>query len=170
MKVFKASEKQLDQRLALDKRHDDRAFYRYFEPKENLPDGYYDLQDRIRHELEKIFWDNFDDGIDRSNQKPWKVRSNNFFFPAELRNYEQIQIEMSNRILGDRLIGLLMRYLEKCDSEYCVLGSVYDGEITGSKYVGRFLVNRHQIVVEETLARTWASKVRFMEIEKELSD
>lgn len=157
----------MDDRLALDKRHDPRAFYRYFKPDEELPQGFHDLQDTIRKGLEKEFWVHFDDGIDRSKLAPWKMRINTwFFFPAELMNCELVKLEMSNEILGDKLIGMVMAYLEKCPSCYGVIAAVYRGMESGSEYLGRFVINLDEIAVEESLAETWSIQVRFMEIEE----
>ena len=166
MRIYKASEKAIDDRLALDKRHDAKAFYRYFEPEEELPVGFHDLQDKIRDGLEKEFWTNFADGVDNSKLPSWrKPTSTFFFFPAELLNCEQVGIEMSKEILGDKLIGLIMSYLEKCPSKYSVVAAVYNGKIEGDKYLGRFVINLDEIAVEESLADTWLRQVKFMEIE-----
>jgi hypothetical protein len=166
LKTYKISEKELDERLALDKRCNPRAFYRYFEPEEELPAGFYDLQDKIRDGLEKEFWTHYDDGVDRSNLPSWEQPMNTwFYFPAELMNCELVKLEMSNEILGDRLIGLIMAYLDKCPSRYGVNVAVYRGMQTGSNYLGRFVINLDEIVVEESLVKMWSEQVKLMEIE-----
>jgi len=166
VKIYKASEKEIDDRLALDKRRDVRAFYRYFEPDEELPSGFHDLQDKIRDGLGKEFWTNFDDGIDRSNLPTWEMRINTwFFFPAELVNCELVKVEMSDEILGDKLIGITLAYLEKCPARYSMGAAVYRGIQKGREYLGRFVINLEEIAVEESLADTWSKQVKFMEIE-----
>ncbi len=166
MKIRKAVEKDIDERLALDKRRDPRGFSRCFESEEELPAGFHDLQDKIRDGLEREFWTNFDDGIDRSKLASWKMPMNElFFFPAELGNCEQIRLEISDQILGDKLIGLLLSYLDKCPSHYCLVAAVYKGMQKGSEYLGRFIVNFEETVVESSLCDVWRKQVRFMEIE-----
>lgn len=165
MKIYRASEKEIDERLAIDKRRDARAFNRYFDVEE-LPAGFHDLQDKIRDGLEKEFWANFDDGVDRSKLASWKIHINTwFFFPAELMNCELVILEMSNEILGDKLVGLIISYLEKCPSRYSINAAVYREMVKGSEYLGRFVINLDEIAVEESLADTWSKQVKIMEIE-----
>ena len=52
MNVRIASEKELDDRLQLDKRSDDAAFCRVFESEDELPAGFFDQQDAIRDGLD----------------------------------------------------------------------------------------------------------------------
>lgn len=166
MKIYKSSEKEIDERLRLDKRKNSKAFCRYFDSEEELPAGFYDLQDKIRDGLEKVFWENFDDKADRSQLPSWRKPMNKFFFfSAELLISERIIIELSIEILDDKLIGLIMSYLEKYASSYCVIGAVHSEEIKGEKYIGRFVINLDEIAVEESLADIWARQVKFMEIE-----
>jgi len=167
MKIYRATEKQIDERLALDKRRDSSAFCRGFDTEAELPLGFCDLQDKIRDGLEAEFWVKFDDGKDRSNLRPYQLAGAQdfFFFPAELIMSERILIEMSHEILGDKLLGLIMAYLEKCPSRYCVILAVCRGEIIGSNYVGRFVINQDEIAVKESLCETWSKQVKIMEIE-----
>ncbi len=166
MKIYKLIEQDIDERLALDKRRDTRAFSRCFESGERLPAGFYDLQDKIRNDLEIEFWTNFDDGIDRSKLASWKAPVNElFFFSADLIHCEQIRIEIGKEILGDKLIGLIMSYLEKCPSRYSMVVAVYTGMEKGSEYLGRFVINSEEIAVESSLCDVWYKQVRFIEIE-----
>jgi hypothetical protein len=166
VKIYKASEREIDDRLALDKRRDTRAFHRCFEPEEELPVGFYDLQDKIRDGLEKEFWANFDDGVDHSRLPSWRKPTNTFFFfSAELLNCEQVGIEMSREILGDKLIDLITSYLEKCPFNYSVVAAVYNGKIEGDKYLGRFVINLDEIAVEESLADSWSKQVKLLKLE-----
>jgi hypothetical protein len=167
MKVHKISEREMDERLALDKRHDHKAFYRYFGTEEELPAEFHDLQDRIRDGLEKEFWINFEDGADHSKIPSWRQPSNKFFFfPAELMNCELVKLEMSDEILGDKLLGIIMSYLEKCAPGYGINIAVYREVIEGSGYIGRFVTNLDEIAVEESLAESWSKRVKFMPIEE----
>jgi hypothetical protein len=168
MKVHRASEAEIDERLALDKRKSKAAFCRGFETESEIPFGFCDLQDKIRDGLEKEFFAKFDDGIDRSNLPSRKlVGSHSFFyFPAELIRSERIIIEMNAAILDDRLLGAILAYLEKSQSRYCVIAAVYsEKKMKGSNYLGRFVINLEEIAVEDSLVETWLKQVRFMEIE-----
>ena len=166
MRTYKASEMEIDERLRLDKRSDARAFCNYFNSEQELPAGFYDLQDKIRDGLEKEFFSNFDDGVDRSHLKPWQRGENKFFyFPAELLISERIIIEISHEILNDTLIGLILSYLGKCHACYCIIIAVYHEIIKGSKYVGRFVIDLAEIAVEASLAEIWSKQVLFMAIE-----
>jgi hypothetical protein len=167
MIIYKISEKELDERLKLDKREDTRGFRISFKTLEEAPEGFYDLQRKICDGLENVFRANFDDGVDRSHLKPWQMWQHNFFyFNGDMFGSERIVIEMSKEILGDKLIGLIMSYLEKCPSRYCVTASVYENMERGSKYLGRFVINLEEIAVEESLADTWSEQVKIMEIEE----
>lgn len=157
----------MDERLALDKRRDPKAFYRYFVSEEELPAGFYDSQDRIRDGLEKELATNFEDGVGHSKRPSWRKPDNKFFFfPEELMNCELVKFEMSNEILGDKLIGVIMSYLEKCSSRYGVVAAVYRGMQRGSEYLGRFVINLDEIAVEESLVGIWSKQVKFMPIEE----
>jgi hypothetical protein len=164
MKIYKASEKEIDQRLLLNRRQDIRGFCHNFDSE--IPAGFYELQDKIRDGLDKEFRANFDDGVDRSHLKPWEMWMHTLFFfnPDEI-NSERIIIEMGKEILGDKLIGLILAYLEKCPSRYCVIGSVSEKLEGDNDYIGRFIINLDEIAVEESLADTWSKQVKFMEIE-----
>jgi hypothetical protein len=166
MKIYKGNEKELEERLALDKRREPKAFYRYFGSEEELPTAFHDLQDRIRDGLEKELWTNFEDGVDQSKNPSWRKPTNKFFFfSAELMNCELVKLEMSHEILGDKLIGIILSYLEKCPSRYSVVAAVYRGMQKGSEYLGRFVINLDEIAVEESLVETWSKQVNFMPIE-----
>lgn len=166
MKVYAASEEEIDTRLALDKRRDARAFHAFYLGDENPPAGFCDLQDKIRDGLEQEYWRNFDDDIDRSQIPSWITPSHSqFFFSAEPLSCELIIVEMSHVILGDKLLGIIMAYLEKCPRRYSVNTAVYKGEITGSNYLGRFVINREEIAVETSLSDIWCQQIKFMELE-----
>jgi hypothetical protein len=168
MKVYKASEDEIDQRLALDKRKTKAAFCRGFESESEIPFGFYDQQDKIRDGLEKEFFEKFDDGVDRSNLVPWKgyISHTFFYFPAELICSERIIIELSSEILDDKLLGVILAYLEKASPQYCVIAAVFSGRnLTGQNYIGRFVINLEEIAVEESLVEVWSKQVQFMTIE-----
>jgi hypothetical protein len=169
MKVYKATEADIDRRLKLDKRKTNEAFFRnFYESDSILPIGFYELQDKIRDGLEEEFAKEFDDGKDRSRLRPYQLATSyDFFsFPAEPVSSELILIEVSSEILSDRLIGVILSYLERSTSQYCVIATVYLGkEIIGSNYLGRFLVNLGEIAVEESLVEAWSRQVQFMGIE-----
>lgn len=166
MKIYKISEGELNERLELDKRKNHRAFCICFKTLGEAPDGFYDLQRKISDGLEKEFRANFDDGVDRSHWTPWQMWEHNFFyFNGDMFGSERIVIEMSKEILGDKLIGLILSYLEKCPSRYCVTISVYESMERGTGYLGRFVINLDEIAVEEPLAGIWSKQVEFMEIE-----
>ena len=75
-------------------------------------------------------------------------------------------IELNSEILNDRLIGLILSYLEKFSPRYCVIAAVFSGrDMKGKNYIGRFVVNLEQIAVEEPLAGLWSKQVQFLEIE-----
>ncbi len=78
---------------------------------------------------------------------------------------ERIVLEMSKEILGDKLIGLILSYLEKNAPSYCLTASVYENMEKGSEYLGRFVINLEEIAIEESLADTWLKQLKFMEIE-----
>lgn len=168
MKVYAANEAEIDERLNLDKRQDSRAFCLCFKTLEEAPDGFYELQDRLREGLENEFWANFDDGVDRSRFKSWQsgAMHSQFYFNSDLFGSERIVIELSNQIVGDKLIRLIMSYLEKSSPRYCVVAAVYKGMERGSEYLGRFVMTLEEIAVEESLAGTWSKRIQFMEIEE----
>ena len=152
MKVYKASEEGIDDRLELDKRKDSRAFCCYFESEEVLPLGFYDLQNKIRDGLQEAFCEKYDNG---ENRNSW----DRFYFSAELLISERIIIEMTNEILDDKLVGLILEYLKTIPSPYCVIVAVYKGMQRGSEYLGRFIINLDEIVVEASLWKTWSSQI-----------
>lgn len=170
MKIYSVSEKEIDERLKLDKRHAFQAFCRNFNLEDELPFGFYDLQNQIRDGLENVFQKKFDDGIDKSHLKPWKKENIFFYFPAELIPSERVIIEISNEILQDKLVKIIINYLEKCPYRYCIIAAVYGGMQKGSKYIGRFLINLDEIVVEESLAAVWSSQMKCMKIETTFID
>jgi hypothetical protein len=163
MKIHKVSEKELDERLELDKRQNSRAFCICFKSLEEAPKEFYELQDKIRNGLQREFWLNFDNGADCLRRRPWD--SKNFFLNTDMFGSERIIADMSKEILGDKLIGLIMSYLEKCPSRYCVVASVLESMERGANDIGRFVMNLEEIAVEESLADTWSKQVKFMEIE-----
>jgi hypothetical protein len=168
MKVYAASEAEIDHRLMLDKRKAPAAFCKNFQSESEVPIGFYDLQDKIRDGLEGEFFAKFGDGKDRSRLEPWRLSGshNCFFFPAELISSERIIIELNSEILNDKLIGVLLSSLERMPSAYCAIVAVFSGErMKGSNYRGRFVINREEIAVEESLVETWSKQVQFMEIE-----
>lgn len=141
------------------------GFCRNFESKSDLPVGFYDQQDKIRDDLEKEFFAKFKDAKDHSDLNTWQSYKS-FFFPADLMNSEKVIIELSSEILGDALIGLILSYIEKFSSNYCVIVEVFLGRnIKGKNYVGKFVVNLEEIVVEESLAKIWSKQVQFLAIE-----
>jgi len=167
MKTYKSCEKEIDERLALDKRRDSKAFYRYFDSEEVLPAGFHHSQDEIRKGLENEFWKNFQAKGNDVRLSSWRKPDNQFFFfPADLMNCELIKLEISQEILSDKLIGIIMSYLEKRLSRYCVNVAVYKGMQRGSEYLGRFIINLDEIAVEESLAGTWSEQVKFMPLEE----
>ena len=168
MKVYTASDAEIDERLELDKRQNSRAFCLCFKTLDEAPDGFYDLQDKIRDGLEKEFWASFDDGIDRSRFQSWEsgAMHTQFCFDSDMFGSERIEVEIVDEILGDKLIGVIMSYLEKCPPRYCVMGAVYREQMNGDKYIGRFVMNLDEIAVEESLADVWSKRVQFMEVEE----
>jgi hypothetical protein len=171
MKVYGASEAEIDRRLALDKRKFEAAFCRGFNPKSEveITPNFCDFQDKIRDGLEQEFFARVGDGIDRSKLDTWKLSGSHpfFYFPAELIPSERIIIELSSEILDDRLLAVILAYLERCQFPYCVIVAVFSGgKMTGKNYLGRFVVNLEEIAVEKSLVETWSKKVRFLEIEQ----
>lgn len=168
MNVHISSEKELDERLQLDKRSDEAAFCRVFESEDELPAGFFDQQDAIRDGLEKVLWANFDDGVDRSRYKSRESGAvhTQFCVSAEMCGAERIIIELSEEILGDKLIGLIWAYLEKCPTPYCVIGAVQRGLMGDGVCLGRFVMNQREIVVEESLSDTWSRQIKYLEFEE----
>ncbi len=163
MKIYKINEQELDEKLELDKRSNQRGFRTVFNSLEEAPDGFYDLQNQIRNGLQQVFWLAFDKGVEDLPDKPWD--SKYFYFNTDIFGSESLVVEMSKEILGDKLIGLIMSYLEKCSSRYCLIASVYESMERGAVYLGRFVINLDEIAVEEALVDTWFKQVRVMEIE-----
>jgi hypothetical protein len=163
MRTYRLSEKDLDERLELDKRRDPRGFRISYDSLEEAPSGFYDLQNKIRSGLQKEFWLAFDNGAENLRRSPWD--SNNFFFNSDMFGSERLVVEINKEILNDKLIGLVLSYLEKHAPSYCLTASVFDGKIEGEKYIGRFVINLDEIAVEESLADTWSQQVKFMGIE-----
>jgi hypothetical protein len=166
MKVYKASEKEMDERLELDKRRTDMAFCICFESLEEAPAGFYKLQDKIRDGLEEELMAKFKEGFEPPRFE-WSSPSNKwFYFDTDMHGSERIEIELTDNIIGDKLLGVIMAYLEKCESRYCVIGVVYRKELKGKNYMGRFVITRNEIAVEESLAELWTKQVQFLEIEE----
>jgi hypothetical protein len=168
MNVYISSEKEMDQRLRLDKRSDLEAFCRRFDSEDDLPPGFFDLQDSIREGMEKILWANFEDGVDRTRFKSLQsgAMHTQFHVSAEMCASERIIVEICDQILGDKLIGLIWAYLEKCAAPYCVIGAVHRGLTGDSVYLGRFVMNQQEIVVEESLSDAWSRQIKFLEFEE----
>ena len=164
MKIYAASEKEIDERLELDKRKNNRAFCVCFNSLDEAPADFYNLQDKIREGIQNEFWLNFDKGKENLSINPWD--SDLFFFNTDIFGSERLVVEVSSEILGDKLIGVILSYLEKFSSRYCVVAAVYRGMQRGSEYLGRFVINRDEIAVEETLAEVWAKQIKFMELEE----
>jgi len=172
MKVYQAKTPDIDQRLLLDKRKSKIAFCRNFDSESDIPAGFYEQQDKIRDDLEKEFFAKFNDGKDRSELPTWKWSTSHelFYFTAELINSERIIIELSSEILNDRLLGVILSYLEKFSPQYCVIAAVCSGKnMLGKNYIGRFVINLQEIAVEESLVEIWSKQVRFLEIETQPS-
>lgn len=167
MKISKVSEVEIDLRLKLDKRRDPRAFCRCFDSLDEAPVGFYDLQNEIRKELDKIFWTNFDDHIDRSHFASWEPGAMHtlFCFNTDMIGADQIVVEIVDKILGDKLVGVILAYLEEQAFSYCVIAVVYKEMINGKNYIGRVVINLNEIAVEESLFHVWSDQVRIMEVE-----
>jgi hypothetical protein len=59
VKVYTASEDEMDERLNLDKRRNSRAFCVCFNTLDEAPAGFYDRQNELRDGLEKEFLGKF---------------------------------------------------------------------------------------------------------------
>jgi hypothetical protein len=165
MKTYTASEKELDERLELDKRRNNHAFCVVFKTLDEAPDGFYDLQRKISDGLEKEFCANFEGGYEAPRYE-WANPTNKWFcFNGDMFGSERIVIEMSKEILGDKLLGVILSYLEKHAISYCLTADVYESMERNSQFLGRFVINLEEIAVEESLADIWAKQVKFMEIE-----
>jgi hypothetical protein len=70
LKIYKASDKETDERLELDKRKSSRGFGVCFDSLEEAPGGFYKAQDEIRNGLQKEFWLAFDNGAEHLRYKP----------------------------------------------------------------------------------------------------
>ncbi len=88
----------------------------------------------------------------------------NFYFNTDMFGSERLVFEINDAILGDKLLGLVLSYLEKKCPRFCFLAAVYEN-YDSQKYLGRFVVNLEEIAVEETLAGTWSKQVKFMPVE-----
>jgi hypothetical protein len=164
--VYTATEKEIDERMNLDKRQNSRAFYLCFKTLEEAPEGFYDRQNELRDGLEKEFWESYKEGKEEPRYK-WANPDNKwFYFDGDMYGAERIDIELTDNIIDDKLLGIVMAYLEKNAPNYCVIGAVYKDEMTGKNYMGRFIVTTDEIVVEGSLAELWAKQVRIMEIEE----
>ena len=114
MKIYQASEKEIDVRLELNRAHDQRAFCRNFEPEEKLPPKFYSFQDKIIHDLVAVLNSKYENGGDGAGSWEWNL----FYIPQEPIPSERILIEVSSEILDDKLIGLILPYLEKNAASY----------------------------------------------------
>lgn len=167
MNVYTASEEEIDERLNLDKRQNSRAFCLCFRTLDEAPEGFYKKQDEFRKGLEKEYWAQFEEGRE-ANRYKWQVSSTNkwFFFNTDMHGSERMIVELTDNIIGDKLLGITMAYLEKKAPNYCVIGAVYNEENKGNNYIGRFVMTSGEIVVEESLAELWSKQVKIMEIEE----
>lgn len=167
MKVYTAREREIDERLELDKRHDPKGFCRNFSSKE-MSDKFYDLQHKIRDGLEEKFRANFDDAVDGSQLQSSEAGASHtlFYFDTDLTGSERIIVEFACEMLSDKLVDLIRSYLEKCQVPYCVIVAVYRGMHKGSEYLGRFVINLEEVAVEESLADIWTKQVHTFEIGK----
>ena len=167
MKVYAASEIELDERLNLDKRRNERAFCLCFDSLEEAPPVFYKIQDKIRDGLEEELMEKYKEGWEAPRFK-WQTSPTNkwFCFKTDMFGSERIVVEITDNILGDKLLGIIMAYLEKCSSPYCVVGVVYKQAMEGEKYMGRLVINNNEIAVEESLVELWTNQVQYMEIEK----
>jgi hypothetical protein len=168
VKVYTISESELDERLNLDKRRNNRAFCLCFDSLDEAPADFYKLQDKIRDGLEKEFWASFQEGKEPPRYK-WETSPTNkwFFFDGDMHGSERMVIELADNIIGDKLLGIIMAYLEKSAPSYCVVGEVFRGELTGKNYKGRIVINCEEIAVEESLVQLWTKQVHYMEIERQ---
>jgi hypothetical protein len=157
---------EIDERLNLDKRRNDRAFCVCFDSLDEAPAGFYELQDKIRDELEKELMGQFKDGIEPPLIKGARPSNKWFYIDWDMHGSERVPIDVTDNILGDKLLGIIMAHLEKWEPRYCVIGVVYRKEMEGKNYMGRFVVNRDEIAVEESLAELWSEQVQFMTIEE----
>lgn len=164
MKIHKIATKELDRRLELDRRKDAQGFRIIYESLDAAPKGFYDLQNKIRDGLQKQFWLHFDDGDKQLRREPWE--SKRFFFNTDMFGSERIVIEVGKEILGDSLIDLIVSYLDKNRTGYCVTASVYESMSKGSNYLGRFVVTLTDIAVEESLAGIWSRRVKRRKLKK----
>lgn len=168
MRVKAVDTAELDERLDLDKRCNTSAFCVTFHSLDEAPDGFYDLQSTIRDGLERRFAENFgNDGVDRSDLKAWELpRYRWFCFNTDMCGAECIETEIVDEILGDKLVGIVLAYLEKEAPRYCMVAEVYRTELKGKNYIGRFVINLHEIAVEETLADIWSRNIQIMPLEE----
>jgi len=169
MRIYKISEAELDRRLILDKKISKEAFCcNYYGSDKTVPVGFCELQDKIRDGLEAEFWAKFDGDQERPKVDSYglSIFHECFSFPADPINSERIIIELCSKILNDVLVGLILSYLEKTSSQYCVIVAVSLGEnMEGSSYIGRLVVNLDEIAVEEPLVEIWSKQVQFLAIE-----
>ncbi len=168
MKVYTASENEIDERLELDKRQEGNAFCLCFNSLKEAPEGFYDSQDKIRDGLEKELWTKFDDGVDRTGVKPWQAEAMHqwFYFDSDMFGSERIMVEIVHTLLSDKLIGVILAYLEKSAATYCVIVSVYHDRIKSGEYMGRMVINLKEVAVEESLVETWSKQIQFLEMEE----
>ncbi|MGH7954077.1 MAG: hypothetical protein ACREFE_19450 [Limisphaerales bacterium] len=167
MKVYTASAKEISERLELDKRRNEKAFCLCFKTLDEAPEGFYDLQDKIRDGLEKEFWAHFPDGEDRSPRPAWAPPSHEWFcFNTDMFGSERMVVEITKKILGDKLIGIILSFLEKSQSRYCVFIDVYDNMMKGSQYLGSIVITLDEIAIEETLGEIWKEQIQFLKIEE----
>lgn len=169
MKIYKISEAELDRRLILDKKISKEAFCcNYYESDETIPAGFCELQDKIRDGLEAQVVAKFGDTevVLELDDFGLPILHENFFFPADPINSERIILELNYKILTDKLIGLILSYLEKLSSRYCIIAAVFSGKgMKGTNYIGRFAINHEEIAVEESLAEIWSKQVQFLPTE-----
>ena len=169
MKVYKASEADLDRRLMLDKRKTKEAFCRnFYESDAMIPVGFCELQDKIRDGLEAQVVAKFGDTETSAEPDSFGLPHlhENFLFPADPINSERIILEINNKILNDVLWEIILSFLSNSAPQYCVVAAVFGGKnMKGINYVGRFVVNLEEIAVENSLAEIWSRQMQSLAIE-----
>lgn len=167
MKVYSITENEIEQRLQLDARVDSGAFCKSYNSSSEVPADFYYAQNELRNSLEEVFWQNFDDGIDRSGVRSWEreAMSTLFYFVSDLIGAEQIAIQISEKILSDKSIGVILSYLAKQSSDYAVILIVHEGSLDEDNQIGCIVVNQYEIAIDERLTDLWREHVKWFDIE-----
>src|ERR1043165_3289869 len=111
MNAHKVTEQEIDTRLNLDRNVDQNGFCRNFYGNDSPPANFYQEQDTIRDGLERTLNCHYENGDD------WNL----FFMPADFIPSERIIVEISNEILANNLIQLILNYLKETSPGYCVI-------------------------------------------------